>query len=46
MPAAGSAQMLRRTLATPASNAPTSKYSKEKDADGKYTVTLFPGDGA
>ncbi|WFD33721.1 isocitrate dehydrogenase (NAD(+)) [Malassezia cuniculi] len=34
-----------RGLAAAASNAPTSKYSKEPDADGKYTVTLFPGDG-
>lgn len=38
------ARLLRRSLATP-SNAPTSAYNKEKDADGKYTVTLFPGDG-
>lgn len=38
------ARLLRRGLATP-SNAPTSAYNKEKDADGKYTVTLFPGDG-
>lgn len=26
-------------------DAPTSAYNKEKDADGKYTVTLFSGDG-
>ena len=35
-----------RSLATAASNAPTSKYDMKPDADGKYTVTLFSGDGA
>ena len=39
-----SAALLRRGLATE-SNAPTSAYNKEKDADGLYTVTLFSGDG-
>lgn len=39
--------VLARGLATetPAKSTPTSAFSKEKDADGKYTVTLFPGDG-
>ena len=36
--------MLSRGLATQ-TDAPTSAYNKQKDADGKYTVTLFPGDG-
>ena len=38
------ASMLSRGLATQ-TDAPTSAYNKQKDADGKYTVTLFPGDG-
>ena len=36
--------MLSRGLSTQ-TDAPTSAYNKQKDADGKYTVTLFPGDG-
>ncbi|KAI3626989.1 isocitrate dehydrogenase (NAD(+)) [Malassezia furfur] len=38
------AALLRRGLAAPAA-APTSAYNKEKGPNGKYTVTLFPGDG-
>ncbi|KAN0061045.1 NAD-dependent isocitrate dehydrogenase [Thecaphora frezii] len=37
--------MVTRGLAMPVTNAPTSAYSKEKGPDGKYTVTLIPGDG-
>lgn len=29
----------------PVTNAPTSAYAKEKGANGKYLVTLIPGDG-
>lgn len=32
-------------LAVPVTNAPTSAYAKEKQANGKYLVTLVPGDG-
>lgn len=32
-------------LAMPVTNAPTSAYAKEKGANGKYLVTLIPGDG-
>lgn len=29
----------------PQTNAPTSAYSKKPEKDGKYLVTLIPGDG-
>jgi hypothetical protein len=32
-------------LAMPVTSAPTSTYSKEKQKNGKYLVTLIPGDG-
>lgn len=32
-------------LAMPVTNAPTSAYAKEKQSNGKYLVTLIPGDG-
>ncbi|KDN46822.1 hypothetical protein K437DRAFT_246356 [Tilletiaria anomala UBC 951] len=35
----------KRGLAMPVSSAPTSAFAKEKGSDGKYTVTLIPGDG-
>ena len=38
------AALLRRGLAAQAA-APTSAYNKEKGPNGKYTVTLFSGDG-
>ena len=34
-----------RGLAMPVTNAPISAYNKEKGSDGKYTVTMIPGDG-
>ena len=38
-------KMSVRGLAMPVTNAPTSAYNKEKGSDGKYTVTMIPGDG-
>ncbi|KAJ1034540.1 hypothetical protein NDA18_001396 [Ustilago nuda] len=38
-------RMSVRGLAMPVTNAPTSTYNKHKGSDGKYTVTLIPGDG-
>lgn len=32
-------------LAMPVTSAPTSAYAKEKQSNGKYCVTLIPGDG-
>lgn len=32
-------------LAMPVTSAPTSAYAKEKGPNGKYLVTLIPGDG-
>lgn len=32
-------------LAMPVTSSPTSAYAKEKQANGKYLVTLIPGDG-
>ena len=34
-----------RGYATPASNSPTSAYAQKPGKDGKYLVTLVPGDG-
>ncbi|WFD30128.1 isocitrate dehydrogenase (NAD(+)) [Malassezia sp. CBS 17886] len=39
------ARVLRCGLATAHGPAPTSAYAKQLDPDGKYAVTLFPGDG-
>ena len=38
------ARLASRAFASEAA-APTERYNKEPDADGKYTVTLFSGDG-
>ena len=38
-------KMSVRGLAMPVTNAATSAYNKEKGSDGKYTVTMIPGDG-
>lgn len=38
-------KMAVRGLAMPVTNAPTSAYNKQRGTDGKYTVTLIPGDG-